>query len=155
MIKIHSKILDDVHTNYQEKFPNLANSEGLVKKTYAQFKKRKRPKLIVEHKHMKNYKNYKFNRIQKAFKLKTIKNLTSYDCSIMLVGGPQINDDAYLYFLPRLLKHLLKDPINKDLLSSRLKSLDKRKLNSDETSIIENIIMVADEIGEYLDMHKA
>ena len=130
MRPIESKILDDVQTKYQVNFPNLANSEDLLTKTYVQFKNRKRPKFIIDQKHQKDHKDYEFNSIQKAFKLKTIKNLTPYDCSIILLRGPLINDDAYLYFLPRLLKHLLKDPLHEDLLSSRLKSLDKKNLSS-------------------------
>lgn len=154
MRKINSRILDDVNTKYPAKLTNLANSENLLTKTYAQFKNRKRPKFIVDQKHLKDRKDYKFNSIQKAFKLKTIKNLTPYDCSIMLVGGPLINDNAYLYFLPRLLKHLLEDPIHKDLLTSRLKSLDKKNLSPDDTAIIEKIIIVAEELKVYWDMLK-
>ena len=53
-----------------------------------------------------------------------------------------MKDNAYLYFLPRLLKHLLEDPIHKDLLTSRLKSLDKKNLSPDDTAIIEKIIIL-------------
>jgi hypothetical protein len=155
MEKINSKILHEVNTKYQVKFPNLANSEDLLTKTYDQFKNRKKPEYIVDKKHSKDPKDYQWKSIQKAFKLKTIKNLTPYDCWMMLVDGPLINDDAYLYFLPRLLKHVLEDPIHEDLLSSRLKTLDKRNLSSDETPIIGKIIIVADEIEEYWDMHEA
>ena len=155
MEKINSKILNDVHVKYQVKFPNLANSEDLFNKTYDQFKNRKKPKFILDQKHFKDPKDYEYKSIQKAFKLKTIKNITAYDCWKMLIDGPLINDDAYLYFLPRLLKHVLEDPIHEDLLSSRLKSLDKRNLSSDETAIVEKIITLADEIEEYWDMHKA
>jgi hypothetical protein len=155
MEKINSKILHEVHTKYQVKFPNLANSEDLLTKTYDQFKNRKKPEDIVDKKHSKDPKDYQCKSIQKAFKLKTIKNLTSYDCWMMLVDGPVINDDAYLYFLPRLLKHVLEDPVHEDLLSSRLKSLDERNLSPDETAIIEKIIIVADEIEGYWDMHEA
>jgi hypothetical protein len=155
MEKINSKILHEVNTKYQVKFPNLANSEDLLTKTYDQFKNRKKPEYIVDKKHSKDPKDYQWKSIQKAFKLKTIKNLTPYDCWMMLVDGPLINDDAYLYFLPRLLKHVLEDPIHEDLLSSRLKTLDKRNLSSDETTIIGKIIIVADEIEEYWDMHEA
>jgi len=153
--KINSKILYEVHTKYQAKFPNLANSEDLLTKTYYQFKNRKKPEYIVDKKNSKNPKDYECKSIQKAFKLKTIKNLTPYDCWKMLVDGPVINDDAYLYFLPRLLKHVLEDPIQEDLLSSRLKSLDKRNLSSDESAIIVKIITVIDEIEKYWDMHDA
>jgi hypothetical protein len=155
MEKINSKILNDIHAKYQAKFPNLANSEDLFNKTYDQFKNRKKPKFILDQKHFKDPKDYECKSIQKAFKLKTIKNVTAYDCWKMLIDGPLINDDAYLYFLPRLLKHVLEDPIHEDLLSSRLKSLDKRNLSSDETAIVEKIITLADEIEEYWDMHKA
>ena len=155
MEKINSKILHEVHTKYQAKFPNLANSENLLTKTYDQFKNRKKPEFIVDKKHSKVPKNIECKSIQKAFKLKTIKNLTPYDCWTMLVDGAVINDDAYLYFLPRLLKHVLEDPVHEELLSSRLKTLDKRNLSSDESALIEKIIIVADELEAYWDMHEA
>jgi hypothetical protein len=154
MKKLNSKILDDVLTNHQIKFPNLANSEDLLAKTHTKFKKRKKPQTVVKQKYLKNYKDYKINSIQKAFKLKTRKNITPYDCSIMLAGGSRINDDGYLYFLPKLFKHILKDPIHDNLLSSRLKSLDKRNLSSDETEIVEKIIIIANEIKAYCEMIK-
>ena len=154
MKKLNSKILDDVLAKHQVKFPNLANSEDLLAKAHTQFKKRKKPKVMVKQKYSKNYKDYKINSIQKAFKLKTRKNLTSYDCSIMLAGGSLISDDGYLYFLPKLFKHILKDPIHDNLLSSRLKSLDKGNLSSDETEIIEKIIVIANEIKAYCEMIK-
>lgn len=149
MKQIKRKILDDVLKKHQAKFPNLANSEDLLAKTLEQFKKRKKPKSIVDQKHIENFEDDKFNSIQKAFKLKTRKNLTPYDCSIMLIRGSLFADNSFLYFLPRLFKHVLEDPINIDLLISRLKSLDKRNLRSDETEIIEKIKMVADEIEGY------
>ena len=155
MEKINSKILHEVHTKYQVKFPNLANSEDLLAKTYNQFRKRQKPEYIFDKKCSKDPKDNQWKSIQKAFTLKTIKNLTPYDCWMMLVDGPVINDDAYLYFLPRLLKHVLEDPIHEDLLSSRLKSLDKRNLSSDESAIIVKIITVVDEIEKYWDMHEA
>ena len=155
MKKIASKILDDVYAKYQIKFPNIAKSEDLLTKTYLQFRNRKRPKFIVNQKNLKNPKDNECKSIQKAFKLKTIKNLNPYDCWVMLVDGHLINDDAYLHFLPRLLKHVLEDPIHEDLLSSRLKSLDKRKLSSAETAIIEKIKIVADEIEAYRDIVEA
>ena len=154
MKNMNSKILDDVLAKHQAKFPNLANSENIIAKSYTQFKQRKKPKTIVNQNYLKNSRDYKLNSIQKAFKLKTRKNLTPYDCSILLADGPLINDDGYLYFLPRLLKHILKDPIYENLLSSRLKSIDKRNLSSDETAIIEKIIILADEIEAYCDMQK-
>ena len=117
-------------------------------------KKRKKPKIIVKQKQLKNSKDYKCKSIQKAFKLKNRKNLTPYDCSIMLTGGPLISDDGYLYFLPRLLEHVLEDPIHEELLNSRLKRLDTRNLSSDETAIIEKIKILADEIRAYSDMLK-
>jgi hypothetical protein len=155
MRKINSKILNEVHAKYQAKFPNFANSEDLLTKTYDQFKNRKKPRFIVNQKYLKNPNDYEHKSIQKAFKLKTIKNLTPYDCWMMLVDGHLINDDAYLHFLPRLLKYILEDPIHEDLLRSRLKSLDKRNLSSDETAIIEKIKIVADEIQKYWDMLEA
>jgi len=94
MKKINSKILHDVLAKYQVKFPNLANSEDLITKTYDQFKNRKRPKFIIEQKHFKDLKDYECKSIRKAFKLKTIKNLTPYDCWMLLIDGPLINDDA-------------------------------------------------------------
>ena len=151
MKNINSKIIDHVHAKYQVKFPNLANSEDLLAKTYHQFKNRKKPKFVVIQKKLKDIKDYKCKSIQKALKIKTIKNLNPYDCWVMLVDGHLINDDAYLYFLPRLFKHVLEDPIQIDLLSSRLKSLDKRNLSSAETALIEKIKIVADEIEEYRD----
>ena len=154
MKKFNSKIVDHVLTKHQVKFPNLANSENLLANAHTKFKKRKKPKIIVKQKHLKDSKDYKFISIQKAFKLKNRKNLTPYDCSIMLGGGPLINDDGYLYFLPRLLRHILKDPIHKNLLSSRLKSLDRKNLSSDEAEIIEKIITLTDEIEAYCDMVK-
>ena len=54
MKKIESKILDDVYAKYQIKFPNIANSKYLLTRTYHQFKNRKRPKLIVNQKNLKN-----------------------------------------------------------------------------------------------------
>jgi hypothetical protein len=155
MEKINSKILHEVHTKYQVKFPNLANSEDLLTKTYDQFKNRKKPEYIVDKKHSKDPKDCECKSIQKAFKLKTIKNLTPYDCWMMLVDGSLINDDAYLYFLPRLLKHVLEDPVHEDLLSSRLKTLNKGDLIRDESAIIEKIIILADEIEGYWGMRKA
>ena len=119
---------------------------------YNQFKTRKKPKYIVNQKRLSDHKDYECKSIQKAFKLKTVKNLTPYDCWTMLVDGYLICDDAYLHFLPRLFEHVLEDPINEDLLSSRLKGLDKRNLSSDETAIIEKIKIVAAEIEEYWDM---
>ena len=154
MKKLNSKILDDVLTKHQVKFPNIANSEDLLAQTYTQFKKRKKPKIIVKQKFLKNYRDYKFNSLQKAFKLKSRKNLTPYDCSIMLVDGPKINDDGYLYFLPQLIKHILKDPIHENLLRSRLKSLRQKNLTSDEIEIIEKLLILADEIQAYCDMTK-
>ena len=154
MKNMNSKILDDVSAKYQAKFPNLANSKDLLAKAQTQFKKRKKPKIIVKQKQLKNSKDYKCKSIQKAFKLKNRKNLTPYDCSIMLTGGPLISDDGYLYFLPRLLEHVLEDPIHEELLNSRLKRLDTRNLSSDETAIIEKIIILADEIEAYCDMQK-
>ena len=154
MKNMNSKILDDVSAKYQAKFPNLANSLDLLAKAQTQFKKRKKPNIIVKQKHLKGSKDYKYNSIQKAFKLKTRKNLTPYDCSIMLSGGPAICDDGYLYFLPRLLEHVLEDPIHEDLLTPRLKRLDTRNLSSDETAIIEKIKILADEIRAYSDMLK-
>ena len=155
MKKINSKILHDVHSKHQIKFPILANSEDLFTKTYDQFKNRKRPKFIVDQKHLKDAKNHESKSIQKAFKLKTTKNLSPYDCWIMLKDGSLINDEAYLYFLPRLLKHVLEDPIQEDLLSSRLKRLDKQNLSSDENAIIEEIIILVDEIKKYSNIHQA
>jgi hypothetical protein len=154
MKNMKSKILDDFSAKYQAEFPNLANSLDLVAKAQTQFKKRKKPKIIVKQKRLKDSKNYKFKSIQKAFKMKTRKNLTSYDCSVMLTGGPLISDDGYLYFLPRLLEHVLEDPIHEDLLSSRLKRLDTRNLSSDEAAIIEKINILADEIRVYSKMVK-
>ena len=154
MKNMNSKILDDVSAKYKAKFPNLANSKDLLAKAQTQFKKRKKPKIIVKKKQLKNSKDYKFKSIQKAFKLKNRKNLTPYDCSIMLTGGPLISDDGYLYFLPRLLEHVLEDPIHEELLNSRLKRLDTKNLNSDETAIIEKIKILADEIRAYSDMLK-
>ena len=154
MKKLNSKILDDVLTKHQVKFPNLANSEDLLAKVHTKFQKRKKPKIMVKQKYLKDYKDYQINSIQKAFKLKTRKNLTPYDCSIMLAGGSLINDDGYLYFLPKLFKHILKDPIHDNLLSLRLKSLDKGNLSSDETEIIEKIIIIANEIKAYCEMIK-
>ena len=152
MKKLNSKILDDVLTKHQVKFPNLANSEDLLAKAHTKFKKRKKPKIMVKKKYLKNHKDTKIISIQKAFRLKTRKNLTPYDCSIMLAGGSIINDDGYLYFLPKLFKHILKDPIHDNLLSSRLKSLDKKNLSSDETEIVEKIIIIANEIKAYCEM---
>jgi hypothetical protein len=154
MKNMNSKILNDVAAKYQAKFPNLANSIDLLEKAQTQFKKRKKPKIIVKQKQLKDSKDQKLKSIQKAFKLKTRKNLTPYDCSIMLTGGPLISDDGYLYFLPRLLKHVLEDPIHEDLLNSRLKRLDTRNLSSDETAIVEKIKILADEIRAYSDMLK-
>ena len=74
---------------------------------------------------------------------------------MMLVDGPIINDDAYLYFLPRLLKHVLEDPVHEELLSSRLKTLDKGNLSSDESALIKKIIIVVDELEAYWDIHEA
>ena len=56
----NSKILDDVSVNYQAKFPNLANSLDLLSKAQTQFKKRKKPKIIVKQKQLKDSKDYKF-----------------------------------------------------------------------------------------------
>jgi hypothetical protein len=154
MKNMNSKILDDVSAKYQAKFPNLVNSKDLLAKAQTQFKKRKKPKIIVKQKQLKNSKDYKCKSIQKAFKLKNRKNLTPYDCSIMLTGGPLISDDGYLYFLPRLLEHVLEDPIHEELLNSRLKRLDTKNLNSDETAIIEKIKILANEIRAYSDMLK-
>ena len=152
MRKINSKVLGEVHAKYQVKFPNLAQSDNLLTIIYDQFKTRKKPKFIVNQKRLSDHKDYECKSIQKAFKLKTFKNLTPYDCWTMLVDGYLICDDAYLHFLPRLFEHVLEDPINEDLLSSRLKGLDKRNLSSDETAIIEKIKIVAAEIEEYWDM---
>ena len=152
MRKINSKVLGEVHAKYQVKFPNLAQSDNLLTIIYDQFKTRKKPKFIVSQKRLNDPKDYDCKSIQKAFKLKTVKNLTPYDCWTMLVDGYLINDDAYLHFLPRLFEHVLEDPINEDLLSLRLKGLDKSNLSSDESAIIEKIKIVADEIEQYWDM---
>lgn len=152
MRKINSKVLGELHAKYQVKFPNLAKSDDLLTKIYDQFKARKKPKFIVSLKRLNNPKDYESKSIQKAFKLKNVKNLRPYDCWTMLVDGYLINDDAYLHFLPRLFEHVLEDPINEDLLSSRLKGLDKRNLSSDETAVIEKIKIVAAEVGDYWDM---
>ena len=148
-------MLHEVHTKYQVRFPNLANSEDLLAKTYYQFKNRKKPDYLIDKKHSKDHKDYECKSIQKAFKLKNIKNLSAYDCGMMLVDGSVINDDAYLYFLPRLLKHVLEDPVHENLLSSRLKTLDRKNLSPDETAIIEKIKIVVDEIDKYRNMHEA
>ena len=146
MKKINRRNTQSVQAQYQVKFPNCAKSKDLLTKTYAQFKNRKRPKTVVNQKHLHDSKYYECQSIQKAFKLKNKRNLNPYDCWIMLVRGNLINDDAYLYFLPRLFEHVLEDPIHEDLLCSRLKSLDKKKLSSDETEMIEKIKIVVDEL---------
>ena len=152
MKKINRKVFSEGHAKYQAKFPNLAKSDDLLTKIYDQFKTRKKPKFIVNQKRLNDPKDYECKSIQKAFKLKTVKNLTPYDCWTMLVDGHLLSDDAYLHFLPRLFEYVLEDPIKEDLLSSRLKSLDKRNLSSDENTIIEKIKIVTAEIEEYWGM---
>ena len=54
MKNMNSKILDDVLAKHQAKFPNLANSENILAKSYTQFKQRKKPKTIVNQNYLKN-----------------------------------------------------------------------------------------------------
>lgn len=84
--------------------------------------------------------------IQKDFENANRSNMNHYQCSMMIIDSALIADEAYFYFLPRLAEYVISESGDEVLFSIRLKKLNKRLLNNEQSRIFDKLIVLIEQI---------
>ena len=66
--------------------------------------------------------------------------MTDYDAKMMLIDSALINEDAILYFLPKLAEVVLKENIHQDFLKGQINHINKTKLSESEINILNELL---------------
>lgn len=80
--------------------------------------------------------------------------MTSEQCSMMLIDGTLISDEALCYFLPRLAKAVFEERRNEYFLYNRLEKIDKNLLNQEQRQVVDRLITSLKKLEQEIEMEE-
>jgi hypothetical protein len=121
------------------------NNNTLLSNIQEVFKNRTRPKSITTH---TNYseKDYECNSIQKQFGNLELDKMTNYDAKMMLIDSTLINDEAILYYLPKLADVVINKNGDPNFLKGQLIRINKSNLSEIEINTLNKLLLKIDTI---------
>lgn len=80
--------------------------------------------------------------------------MTDEQCSMMLIDGPLISDEALCYFIPRLARSVFHESGNEYLLYRRLEKLNKNLLSPEQKEVLNYLITSLKALEQEMEMEE-
>jgi hypothetical protein len=78
--------------------------------------------------------------IERDFAGKDRNDMSYNDCSAMIIDGPLIKKEAFLYFLPRLAKAVFEEDGDSFMLLQNLESFNLEAFSKDKADVLKELI---------------
>ena len=128
--------------------PPTIDVRNVLEQVDSAFRKCPLPNLVTTY--PRNFKDYESRQVQKQLGGRDREDRSSYDISMIIIDHELINDQALLHYLPRLLRGILLDNIfHEDLLLSRLRLIDRSKLDPAGVVGLDLVAKLLKEVSEY------
>lgn len=122
-----------------------------IERTFSSFKK---PSIIYANPTDEPITKGEYLKIQHDFAGLSRDQMTYEQCSMMLVDGALISDEALCYFLPRLARAVFQEGGNEYLLYRRLERINKSLLNQEHQKIVDCLITSLKEFEQEKEMEE-